>query len=67
MNQATVLIVEDDPSLREALCDTLKLAGYAVKAAMDGPAALEVLEREAISMVVSDVQMPKLDGHSLLK
>lgn len=67
MNQATVLIVEDDPSLREALCDTLELAGYAVKAAMDGPAALEVLEREAIGMVVSDVQMPNLDGHSLLK
>lgn len=67
MNQATVLIVEDDPSLREALCDTLELAGYAVKAAMDGPAALEVMEREAIGMVVSDVQMPNLDGHSLLK
>lgn len=67
MSQATVLIVEDDPSLREALCDTLELAGYTVKAAMDGPAALEVLERETVGMVVSDVQMPSLDGHSLLK
>ena len=65
--QATVLIVEDDPSLREALCDTLELAGYPVVAAKDGPAALEVLDREAISIVVSDVQMPDMDGHSLLK
>ena len=67
MTQATVLIVEDDPSLREALSDTLELAGYAVAAATDGPAALEILEREAVGMVVSDVQMPNMDGHTLLK
>ena len=67
MNPATVLIVEDDPSLREALCDTLELAGYRVMAATDGPAALEILEHEAIAMVVSDVQMPNMDGHALLK
>ncbi|MFN2308633.1 MAG: sigma-54-dependent transcriptional regulator [Gammaproteobacteria bacterium] len=67
MNQARVLIVEDDPSLREALCDTLELAGYAVTAAKDGPAALEALRRESVGMVVSDVQMPDMDGHTLLK
>jgi two-component system response regulator FlrC len=67
MTQATVLIVEDDPSLREALCDTLELAGYAVAAAENGPAALDVLDREAVGMVVSDVQMPNMDGHTLLK
>lgn len=67
MNQATVLIVEDDLSLREALCDTLQLAGYTVAAAEDGPSALDVLERESVAMVVSDVQMPNMDGHSLLK
>ncbi len=67
MNQATVLIVEDDPSLREALCDTLVLAGYPVASATDGPAALDILDKEPIGMVVSDVQMPNMDGHVLLK
>lgn len=67
MNPATVLIVEDDPGLREALCDTLELAGYAVMAATDGPAALQTLERSPVGMVVSDVQMPDMDGHTLLK
>lgn len=67
MNPSTVLIVEDDLSLREALCDTLELAGYSVAAATDGPAALETLARVPVGMVVSDVQMPQMDGHSLLK
>ncbi len=67
MSEATVLIVEDDPSLREALCDTLELAGYAVAAATDGAAALDLIERQPVDMVVSDVQMPEMDGHRLLK
>ena len=67
MSQAKVLIVEDDSSLREALCDTLELAGYTIAAAADGRTALDFLERDNVGMVVSDVQMPKMDGNSLLK
>ncbi len=67
MSHATVLIVEDDLSLREALCDTLSLAGYLVAAAPDGHSALELLGREQVGMVFSDVQMQRMDGHSLLK
>ena len=67
MSQATVLIVEDDPALREALCDTLELAGFPVKSAAEGNAALQILDREPVGMVVSDVQMRPLDGHSLLR
>lgn len=67
MSQAKVLIVEDDSSLREALCDTLELAGYTIAAAADGRAALDYLERDHVGMVVSDVQMPKMDGNTLLK
>ncbi|MAT65574.1 MAG: sigma-54-dependent Fis family transcriptional regulator [Gammaproteobacteria bacterium] len=66
MNEATVLIVEDDPALRDALCDTLSVAGYRASAAGDGRAALELLARESVAMVVSDVNMPELDGHQLL-
>ena len=67
MNSGAVLIVEDDPSLSEALCDTVELAGYPVLSATDGAKALEVLERESIAMVVSDVRMRPMDGHTLLK
>ena len=67
MSQSTVLIVEDDPALREALCDTLELAGYPVMATGEGHTALQVLSRESVGMVVSDVQMHPMDGHSLLK
>ena len=67
MPQSTVLVVEDDQSLREALHDTLEIAGYSVTTAKDGNAALSVLEHEEISMVVSDVQMEPMDGYTLLK
>jgi two-component system, response regulator FlrC len=67
MSDSTVLVVEDDPSLREALGDTLELAGYGVKTAADGEAALGLLAREAFAMVVSDVQMRPMDGHCLLQ
>ncbi len=67
MSQATVLVVEDDPSLREALGDTLELAGYSVKTAVDGEAALGLLAGEPVGMVVSDVQMRPMDGYTLLQ
>jgi len=67
MTQSSVLIVEDDLSLREALCDTLTLAGYPVSGACDAQSALDMMAHETFSMVVSDVQMPRMDGHALLK
>ncbi|MEN8178643.1 MAG: sigma-54 dependent transcriptional regulator [Pseudomonadota bacterium] len=67
MSQSTVLIVEDDPALREALSDTLELAGYPVMATAEGHAALQILSQESVGMVVSDVQMRPMDGHSLLR
>jgi two-component system response regulator FlrC len=63
----TVLVVEDDRSLRDALCATLELGGYRIQAVADGCAALEVLTREGVDVVVSDVQMPKMDGYTLLR
>lgn len=66
MSDATVLIVEDDATLREALCDTLELSGYGVVAAVDGKSALKVLEAQLVGLVISDVQMQPMDGHQLL-
>lgn len=63
-----VLVVEDDPALREALLDTLSLADYATAAAADVNSALAVLEqRKDIAMIVSDVNMGELSGHDLLR
>jgi len=67
MNSATILIVEDDQELLEALSDTLTLAGYAIKKAVNGNQALDVLDQYEINLVVSDIQMPVMDGHRLLK
>ncbi|HHC71659.1 MAG TPA: sigma-54-dependent Fis family transcriptional regulator [Thiotrichales bacterium] len=66
MSKASILVVEDDLSLREALCDTLQLAGYRAVAAPDGPTALRQLREDSIGLVVSDVQMEPMDGHRLL-
>lgn len=62
-----VLVVEDDPDLREALVDTLELAGATVFEADSGEQALIVLPREYVDMVVSDVNMGGMDGHELLQ
>jgi two-component system response regulator FlrC len=66
----TVLVVEDEANLREALCETLGLAGYAVESASDGVEALERLAVTApsgpIEMVISDVCMKPMDGYALL-
>jgi two-component system response regulator FlrC len=66
MNEVQVLVVEDDPALREALSDTLELGGFPVVTAADGVAALKCLEENRIGMIVSDVQMQPMDGHALL-
>ncbi len=63
-----VLVVEDDPNLREALCDTLQLAAYKVLEADSGEAALKHLALHPdTAMVVSDVNMGGMSGHDLLR
>lgn len=61
-----VLLVEDDRALREALADTLELAGHDYCAVASGEEALKVVAQGAFSLVVSDVNMPGMDGHQLL-
>ena len=61
-----VLLVEDDRALREALADTLLLAGHDYRAVGSAEDALEAVEQESFSLVVSDVNMPGMDGHQLL-
>ena len=67
MTATRVMVVEDDVELLEALTETLASAGYAVAHAGDGCEALQVLEKQDFDLLVSDIQMPNMDGHSLLK
>ena len=65
MKELPILVVEDDLALREALVDTLELAGVAVRVAGDGEEALAVLRREPVGLVLSDAQMQPMDGYRL--
>ena len=62
-----VLVVEDDRDLREALCDTLELAGFATHQTDSGEAALAWLGKQRPDLVVSDVNMGGISGHELLE
>lgn len=61
-----VLLVEDDRALREALADTLLLAGHDFRAVSCAEEALQAVAAESFSLVISDVNMPGMDGHQLL-
>lgn len=67
MNQLTVLIVEDDAFLREAIADTLKIGGYRVLESGSVEEALLLLSKHAPNIVISDIQLGDLTGLNLLK
>lgn len=62
-----ILIVEDEPRLREVLCDYFKSKGEQPAEAGDGFAALEKLENEEFDAVLLDIMMPGLDGLSVCR
>lgn len=57
-----ILIVEDDDALRELLMDILENEGYVTNCAPNGSAALEHLQENPADLVISDIQMPVMDG-----
>lgn len=63
----TILIADDEPSIRHVLTLALTDAGYDVRAVADGEEALNELEARAYDVVVSDVRMPKVSGMELLE
>ena len=64
---ASILVVDDEPLLRELISEWLSDEGYRVRTAENGFDALRVLEVEHIAVVVTDIRMPKMDGVALLK
>ena len=62
MREHTVLVVDDDKEIREAIGIYLRNEGLSVLEAEDGLAALELIERHDVHLVIMDVMMPRLDG-----
>jgi serine/threonine-protein kinase PpkA len=63
----TVLIVEDDGAIRNNVARLLQLEGYAVTTAVDGHDGLEQARRQRPDVVISDINMPGMDGFALLE
>jgi len=61
-----ILVVDDDPGLREALQDVLELEGYDVVLARDGQEALRLLEDAHPVLVLLDLMMPRMNGYEFV-
>ncbi len=63
----TILIVDDSATIRQVVGMTLKGAGYEVMEASDGKDALNKLDGKKINLIISDVNMPNMDGITFVK
>ena len=61
-----ILIVDDEPSVRDVTATVLLDAGYSVQTAADGHIALEIINLAPPDLIITDVMMPHLDGWALL-
>ncbi len=64
---ARILAVDDEPSMRELLSIVLRREGYEVLLAENGRAAIDLLEREQIDLMISDIKMPDMSGVDVLR
>ena len=68
MNMAkTILAVDDSASIRQMVSFTLKGAGYEVVEAVDGEDALDKARNHNVSLILTDINMPRMDGLALVK
>ncbi len=65
-DRRTILVVDDEPGILEALRRTLKVDGYRVLTASGGKEALAILEHEPVHILISDIEMPEMKGLELL-
>ena len=63
----SILAVDDSPSMRQMVSYTLERAGYEVVIAEDGQEALNIAQNTSVNLVLTDVNMPKMDGIALVK
>jgi len=63
----TILVVDDEPDLRELIAKALELKGFKTLMAENGTRAYQVLQTQAVDMVISDIRMPGGDGVAFLR
>lgn len=66
-SKANVLVVDDDANMQIAIRESLLKAGYAVSTAEDGRKAIKEMEKKSVDVVITDIQMPNLNGMELLR
>jgi CheY-like chemotaxis protein len=66
MTTPEILVIEDDPVMREALADWLQAAGYGVRTAADGSAGLAAVKFALPELVVTDIHMPGTNGAAVI-
>ncbi|MBM3225940.1 MAG: response regulator [Candidatus Tectomicrobia bacterium] len=64
---ASILAVDDSASMRQMVAFTLKRAGYDVLEAQDGQEAVAVAKSKTVNLILTDVNMPKMDGIALIR
>lgn len=64
---ARLLIIEDEPLIRSSLAEFLEQEGFLVQTAANGPAGLQLAEKTAFDLVLTDIQMPGMDGVEVLE
>lgn len=64
---AKILVVEDDPSMREWLCEVLVEAGHQVTTACDGLEARSFAGRQCLDLLITDISMPNEEGLGLVR
>lgn len=64
---ALILVVDDDPAIRDLLMDFLRKRGYRVQTAQDGQTALASVERGAPQLIVLDIYLPGINGVTVLR
>jgi two-component system, chemotaxis family, chemotaxis protein CheY len=65
--QKRILVVDDSESIRHLLCFMLEKAGFGVDTAVDGEDALTRLDGRTVDLVLTDLNMPRMDGISLIR
>lgn len=65
--EATIVVVDDEPSIRELLVASLHFAGYEVETAASGSEAIEVISRTKPDMIILDVMLPDIDGFTVTR
>ena len=66
-NETSIVVVDDEPSIRELLVASLHFAGYEVETAASGSEAIEVIEKTQPDLIILDVMLPDIDGFTVTR